>query len=132
MDDTAKLLSISKKLEKLIDHTVKEISNTYMNQLIKEENTYIVPAVWGVLENAELDGIRKAIHKKTRQLVNDAISALRIKHLDGPQTFAVRYLVNRAVIYGVIYKVETTKHLLSKEKMKADLKLLNLPPSGSA
>ncbi len=132
MDETAKLLGISKTLEKLIDHTVNDIFDTYSNQFLIEEITYIIPAVWGHVENAELDDIQKAIYKKASKLVDDSISALFIKNLNDPQAFAIRYLVNRVIIYTITYRVEMTKKQISQDKIKADNLLMNLSPSGNA
>ncbi len=132
MDETARLLGPSKTLEKLIDHTVNDIFNTYSNQFLIEDITYIIPAVWGHVENAELDDIQKVIHKKVSKLVDDSISALSIKNLNDPQAFAIRYLVNRVMIYTITYRVETTKKQISEEKINADNLLMNLSPTGNA
>ena len=132
MDETAKLLGLSKTLEKLIDHTVNDIFDTYSNQFLIEDITYIIPAVWGYVKNAELDDIQKAIHKKTSKLVDDSISALLIEDLSDPQAFAIRYLVNRVMIYTIAYRIEMTKKHISEEKIKADDFLMNHTPTGNA
>ncbi len=132
MDETTKLLSLSKTLEKLIDLTVSDIFDTYSNQFLIEEITYIIPAVWGAAENIELDDIQKTIHKKVSNLVEDSISAFSIKNLNDPQSFAIRYLINRVVIYTITYRIEMTKNQISKDKINADNLLMNLNPTGNA
>ncbi|MCP3874390.1 MAG: hypothetical protein GY699_14705 [Desulfobacteraceae bacterium] len=132
MDETAKLLSISKTLEKLINHTVDDIFNTFSNQFLIADISYIIPAVWGVVENAELDDIQKIIHKKTSKLVDDSILAFSIKDMNDSQAFAIKYLVNRVIIYTITYRVEMTKNQISEDKIEANNLLMNFPPSGNA
>ncbi len=132
MDETKKLLSISKTLENLINYTVDDIFNTFSNQFLMEDITYIIPAVWGVTGNAELDDIQKVIHKNIVKLVDDSISAFSIENLNDPQAFVIRYLVNRVVIYTITYRVEMTKNKISEKKINADNLLMNFPPSGNA
>lgn len=132
MDETKKILSISKTLETLINYTVDDIFNTYSNQFLIEEITYIIPAVWGVTVNSKLDDIQKSIHKSIAKLVQDCISAFSIKNLNDPQAFAIRYLVNRVVIYTITYRIEMTKNQISQKKINAENLLINFPPSGNA
>ena len=109
MDKTTELLSISKELEKITDHTTNEIFDTYRDKLLLEGITYIIPAVWGVVKDGELDETQKEIHKKTQKLVEDSLSALFIKGISAPQAFAIRYLVNRTIIFSISYMIEMTK-----------------------
>ncbi len=132
MDEAIKLLSISKVLEKMINHTANDIFYTYRDQFLMMENTYIVPAVWGAMENGELDETQKEIHTKTKKLVQDSISALFIKKMTDPQAFAIKYLVNRTMIYTISYMIETTKNQVSQGSINADDMLINLKPMGNA
>ncbi|MCF6249059.1 MAG: hypothetical protein L3J69_17125 [Desulfobacula sp.] len=132
MDETKKLLSISKTLENLINYTVDDIFNTYSNQFLIEDITYIIPAVWGVTGKDQLDDIQKAIHKSILNLVDGCIAAFSIKDLNDPQAFAIRYLVNRIIIYTITYRVEMTKNQISEEKINAENLLMNFPPAGNA
>ncbi|CCK81788.1 MULTISPECIES: hypothetical protein [Desulfobacula] len=132
MDEAIKLLSISRVLEKMINHTANDIFYTYRDMFLMMENTYIVPAVWGAMENGELDETQKEIHKKIKKLVNDSISALFIKNMTDPQAFAIKYLVNRTMIYTISYMIETTRNQVSQGAITANDMLTNLKPMGNA
>lgn len=132
MTETAELLSISKALENLIDETASLIFDQYHERLLERENTYIIPAVWGVMKNSPLDDIQKNIHQTTHWLVEEAVSALNIHQMSDPQAFALRYLINRCLIYTMTYKIETTRSLIARKKMEAAELLKQMPPSGSA
>ncbi len=132
MDETTKLLSISKILEKKIDHTANEIFNTYRDKFLIEKFTYIIPAVWGVIKDGKLDETQKEIYRTTNKLVEDSISAFSIKDLSAPQAFAIRYLVNRTIIYTISYMIQITKNKLVNDKINADNMLINLEPDGNA
>ena len=132
MDETMKLLSISKVLEKMINYTANDIFYTYRDTLLMMENTYIVPAVWGAMKNGDLDETQKEIHKKTKKLVEDSISAFFIKNMSDPQAFALKYLVNRTMIYTISYMIETTRNQISQGNINANDMLINLKPMGNA
>ena len=132
MDKTAELLSISKILENKLDHVANEIFHTYRDKFLIEKITYIVPAVWGVIKDGKLDETQKEIYRTTNKLVEDSISAFSIKDLSDPQAFAIRYLVNRTLIYTISYIIEMTKNQLVHGKISADNMLINLEPSGHA
>lgn len=130
MDDTAKLLSISKVLEKMIHHTANDIFNTYQDKFLIMEVTYIVPAVWGVIKNGELDETQKEIYKKTNKLVEDSITTFFLKESAEPQAYAIRYLVNMTIIYCISYLIETTKNKLCQDKINTENMLKNMPLPG--
>ncbi len=132
MDKTTKLLSISKILEKKIDHAATEIFNTYRDKFLIEKFNYIIPAVWGVKKDGKLDETQKEIYRTTNKLVEDSISAFSIKDLSAPQAFAIRYLVNRTMIYTISYMIQITKNQLVNGKINADNMLINLEPDGNA
>jgi len=130
MYDTAKLLSISKVLEKMIHHTANDIFNTYRDKFLIMEVTYIVPAVWGAIKNGELDETQKEIHKKTNKLVEDSITTFFLKDPAEPQAYAIRYLVNMNIIYYISYSIETTKNKLCQGKINTENMLKNMEPPG--
>jgi hypothetical protein len=132
MDKTTELLSISKVLEKITDHTTNEIFDTYRDKLLLEGITYVIPAVWGVVKEGELDETQKEIHKKTQKLVEDSLSALFIKEISAPQAFAIRYLVNRTIIFSISYMIEMTKAKVCEGTINTNQMLANMEPTGHA
>ena len=132
MDNTTKILSISKILEKKIDHTVNEIFATYRDKFMMTEITYIIPAVWGGIKNGELDETQKEIYGKVNKLVEESLSAFSTDKVNESQAFAIRYLVNRSIIYTISYMIEMTKNQLAQGTINADNMLLNLEPGGNA
>ncbi len=132
MDKTAELLSISKVLEKMTDLTTNEIFDTYRDKLLLEGATYVIPAVWGVVKEGELDDTQKEIHQKTKKLVEDTLSALFIKGISAQQAFAIRYLVNRTIIYTISYLIEMTKTRVCEGSIDTGQMLANMEPTGHA
>ena len=132
MGKTEKLLNISKVLEKMIDHTANEIFDTYRDKFLMSEITYIIPAIWGVTKTGELDETQKEIHTKTNKLVEDSIAAFAIKNPSGSEAFAIRYLVNRTMIYTISYMIEMTKNQISQGTLNTNDMLINLTPMGNA
>ncbi|WDP90150.1 MAG: hypothetical protein HUN04_10710 [Desulfobacter sp.] len=129
MDNTRQLLSISKPLEQMIDKTANEIFKIYRAKLLLEDNTYIIPGVWGTVRDGDLDDTQREIHIMASRLVDKAISAFGFNHLSSSQRFALRYLVNRTLIYTVSYMIQVTKNQVS---LKQESLLMNLPPMGRA
>lgn len=132
MDQIANLLSISKVLEKNIDKVVYEIFEIYKDKFLIEEIGYIIPAVWGGMKNGELDETQREIHKRTNRLVDDSISALVLENTSAPQLFAIRFLINRTIIYTISYMIEMNRNQLSQGRINARDMLINLKPMGNA
>lgn len=103
MNDTEKLLSIGKTIDNLINHAVNTIFTTHRDTFAVKEISYIIPAVWGAAKSGELDKTQKKIHGDVDRLVENVISALYIKNMTDPQKFAIRYLVNRLIIYNISF-----------------------------
>ena len=110
MDETEKLLSIGKTIENLINHSVTTIFNNHKDTFAIKETAYIIPAVWGAVKDGKLDATQKLIHEDVSRLVDNVISALYIKDMTPPQRFAIRYLVNRIIIYNISFMNETALH----------------------
>lgn len=132
MDDTQEILSISKVLEKMIDKTAHEIFKTHRERLLKEDNTYVIPGVWGAVKDGCLDTTQRCIHTRASALVEQALSELGTAALSPSQRFAIRYLVNRTLIYAISYMTQVTKSRIQAGEFENRQILMNLPPMGRA
>lgn len=110
MDETQVLLSIGKDIEALINDTINTIVARHKDTFAVNDNTYIIPAVWGAVKDGELDQTQKQIYEEVNALVENVLTTLKIPELSRPQKFAIRYLVNRILIYNISFMNEAARN----------------------
>ena len=132
MDNTKRIVSISRKIDEMINKLVSDILIVYRDKLLFEDSTYIIPAVWGAVKNGALDKTQKEINKKIKKITEKVISTMDIAKLLDPQKFAVQYLINRTIISSITYLIEIGKSQLAGNTTSNKDLIKNLKPMGNA
>ncbi|MFC1651425.1 hypothetical protein ACFL2X_07620, partial [Candidatus Latescibacterota bacterium] len=71
-------VKMSKALEQIIEKKTSYIFKKHMQTLIKEENEYIVYAVWGAKIDGVLSDEQKEIHKTIIPVINELLSIINV------------------------------------------------------
>lgn len=107
--DTEGVLSIAREIETAIDGMASNIYVEFGQELLGQNITYIVPAVWGAAKGSELTETQKKIYEQIEPGVNEAQKKFRLKGLAPAQDFAIAYLLRSLLISKVVYMIEATK-----------------------
>ncbi len=105
------MVTYARTIEKLIDETSLDIFKEYKNTLLAEPNSYIVPAVWGVVKDGELTREQKEIFMRIHPVMTQVLRLLKQDGLSDTQEFAIGYLVRGLFISKIIYMIEFYKNL---------------------
>ena len=96
----------------MIEKAVWDIFVGYRVELLSEEITFIIPAIWGAKKDGELTATQKAIHEKIAPVINRIFELLDIKDLDSCQEFALNYLVRGLIVSKITYMIEAFRSRL--------------------
>ena len=100
------LRSITTLIGPGVNNLALEIFASYRETLIKNPISYIVPAVWGIIEGGELDHTQKEINTIIAPAIGEIVESLQVRNMTEEQNFAIRYLVNGYIISKITYMIE--------------------------
>jgi len=104
------VMRIARKVGALADRTSMEIFSAYRTELLSRPITYIVPAVWGAIKDAEPDPIQKEMNEKISPVVEDICRAFALDGLDPTRRFALGFLVRGYLISKITYMIEASRN----------------------
>jgi hypothetical protein len=105
------LREISSIIRLLINKETNRILQSYMLELLIEPIDYVIPAIWGVGQNGQLDAIQEKIHQHFASFLESLVNALKLKDLNNAQQFAIEYLIRELFISKIVYQVERVRNL---------------------
>ena len=112
-DKPEDLLQISRIIGPLIDKIAIDIFSSNKDILLKEQITYIVPAVWGAKKDGELTSNQKEIHKQIIPIIEDVFEKLALKKISPPQKFAIGYIIRGLIISKITYMILMLKNKIN-------------------
>jgi len=119
----------------MIEKAVWDIFVSYRVELLSEEITFVIPAIWGARKDGELTATQKAINEQISPVINRIFELLDIRDLDSSQEFALNYLVRGLIVSKITYMIEAFRSKLKDRTLdEQSLKdaLLHFKPQGNA
>jgi len=119
----------------MIEKAVWDIFVSYRVELLSEEITFVIPAVWGAKKDGELTATQKAINEQISPVIKRIFELLDIRDLDSSQEFALNYLVRGLIVSKITYMIEAFRSKLKDRTLdEQSLKdaLLHFKPQGNA
>jgi hypothetical protein len=129
------IMQIADIIGPMIEKVVWDIFVGYRVELLSEEITFVIPAVWGAKKDGELTATQKAINKQIAPVINRIFELLDIRGLDSSQEFALNYLIRGLLVSKITYMIEAFRSKLKDKTLdEQTLKdaLLHFKPQGSA
>ena len=109
------LRSITTLIGRGVNRLAMEIFASHWGELIKKPISYIVPAVWGIIEGGELDHTQKEMNTTIAPVIREILEALQVRDMTGEQNFAIRYLVNGYIISKIVYIIDLLRSQTARE-----------------
>ena len=113
------------KIKEIIDNTTDEIFISYKEKLLTEPITYIVPAVWGGIEDEKLTTIQKEVNKTISPMISSITEILEFEDINWDQRFVIEYLIRGLMISKITYMIEAFKGRLKKQTSQNSVNLLS-------
>jgi hypothetical protein len=129
------IMQIADIIGPMIEKLVWDIFVGYRVELLSEEITFVIPAVWGAKKDGELTATQKAINKQIAPVINRIFELLDIRGLDSSQEFALNYLIRGLLVSKITYMIEAFRSKLKDRTLdEQSLKdtLLHFKPQGNA
>jgi hypothetical protein len=129
------IMQIADIIGPMIEKAVWDIFVGYRVELLSEEITFIIPAIWGAKKDGELTATQKAISEKIAPVINRIFELLDIRDLDSSQEFALNYLIRGLIVSKITYMIEAFRSRLKDRTLdEQGLKdaLLRFKPQGNA
>ena len=129
------IMQIADIIGPLIEKAVWDIFVSYRAELLAEDITFVIPAIWGAKKDGELTALQKAINKEIDPVIKRIFKLLDIRGLDSSQDFALNYLIRGLIIAKITYMIEAFRSRLKDRTLdEQGLKdaLLRFKPLGSA
>jgi hypothetical protein len=109
-------LRLTRRFEKILQHTCIDIFTAYRTVLVTEPIAYIVAAVWGSQKGPDLTRTQLEIFARVRPAVEQMQLSLESEKLDREQVFVRGYLIRGLLIIKIFYMIELWKKtILAKE-----------------
>lgn len=119
----------------MIEKVVWDIFLGYRVELLSEDITFVIPAIWGAKKDGELTSTQKAINGQIVPVIKKIFELLDIRDLDSSQDFALNYLIRGLIIAKITYMIEAFRSRLKDRSVdEQNLKdaLLHFKPQGNA
>ncbi len=119
----------------MIEKAVWDIFVSYRVELLSEEITFVIPAIWGAKKDGELTATQKAINEQISPVISRIFELLDIRDLDSSQEFALNYIVRGLIVSKITYMIEAFRSKLKDRTLdEQSLKdaLLHFKPHGNA
>ena len=129
------IMQIADIIGPMIEKAVWDIFVSYRVELLSEEITFVIPAVWGAKKDGELTATQKAINEQISPVIKRIFELLDIRDLDSSQEFALNYLVRGLIVSKITYMIEAFRSKLKDRTLdEQSLKdaLLHFKPQGNA
>jgi predicted GTPase len=129
------IMQISDIIGPMIEKAVWDIFVSYRVELLSEDITFVIPAIWGAKKDGELTSTQKAINEQIAPVINRIFELLDIRDLDASQDFALNYIIRGLIVSKITYMIEAFRSRLKDRTMdEQNLKdaLLHFKPLGSA
>jgi hypothetical protein len=101
--DRAEIAMVSFRIGAVIHKTVVEIFQAHRSELLSEPFDYVIGAVWCPETNGELSLVQKEISSRVRATLDQARLIFMDMNLDGPQRFALDYLVRSLISTQIMF-----------------------------
>jgi len=129
------IMQIADIIGPLIEKAVWDIFVGYRAELLSEQITFVVPAIWGAKKDGELTSTQEAINEQVVPVIKRIFELLDIRGLDSSQEFALNYLIRGLIISKITYMIEAFRSRLKDRTLdEQGLKdaLLRFKPQGNA
>jgi hypothetical protein len=129
------IMQIADIIGPMIEKAVWDIFVGYRVELLSEEITFIIPAIWGAKKDGELTATQKAINEKIAPVINRIFELLDIRDMDSSQEFALNYLIRGLIVSKITYMVEAFRSRLkdrTPDEQGLNDALLRFKPQGNA
>lgn len=130
-DEPEDLLRITKVIGPLIERVSEEMFSSNREELLGNETSYVVPAVWGAKKDGELTTAQREMHGKFAPVLEKILQSLELRDVSGAQKFAFGYLIRGYVISKITYMIEMAKKGGSDKGVYSAL-LKQIEPLGEA
>ncbi len=101
--DLAEIAMVSFRIGAVIHKTVVEIFQAHRSVLLSEPFDYVIHAVWCAETNGELSSVQKKVSCRVRATLDQARLIFMDMNLDGPQRFALDYLVRSLISTQIMF-----------------------------
>lgn len=129
------IMQIADIIGPMIEKAVWDIFVGYRTELLAEDITFVIPAIWGAKKDGELTAVQKEINKEIDPVIKRIFELLDIRELDSSQDFALNYLIRGLIIAKITYMIESFRSRLKDKTLdEQSLKdaLLHFKPQGNA
>ena len=129
------IMQIADIIGPMIEKAVWDVFVSYRVELLSEDITFVIPAIWGAKKDGELTAVQKTINEKIVPVIKKIFKLLDIRELDSSQDFALNYLIRGLIISKITYLIEAFRSRLKDRTLdEQSLKdaLLRFTPQGSA
>ena len=116
------VMQIADIIGPMIEKAVWDIFVGYRVELLSEDITFVIPAIWGAKKDGELTLTQKAINGQIVPVIKRIFELLDIRDLDSSQEFALNYLIRGLIIAKITYMIEAFRSRL-KDKTLDEQKL---------
>jgi hypothetical protein len=129
------IMQIADIIGPMIEKAVWDIFVGYRVELLSEDITFVIPAIWGAKKDGELTATQKAINEQIAPVIRRIFELLDIRDLDSAQEFALNYLVRGLIVSKITYMIEAFRSRLkdrSLDEQGLGEALLRFKPQGNA
>jgi len=129
------IMQIADIIGPMIEKAVWDTFVSYRTELLAEDITFVIPAIWGAKKDGELTSTQKAINGQIAPVIKRIFELLGIRDLDSSQDFALNYLIRGLIIAKITYMIEAFRSRLkdrSVDEQNLNDALLNFKPQGNA
>ena len=129
------IMQIADIIGPMIEKAVWDIFVSYRVELLSEEITFVIPAIWGAKKDGELTATQKAINEQISPVISRIFELLDIRDLNSSQEFALNYIVRGLIVSKITYMIEAFRSKLKDRTLdEQSLKdaLLHFKPQGNA
>lgn len=129
------IMQIADIIGPMIEKVVWDIFVGYRVELLSEDITFVIPAIWGAKKDGELTSTQKAINGQVVPVIKRIFELLDMRDLDSSQEFALNYLIRGLIIAKITYMIEAFRSRLKDKTLdEQNLKdaLLRFKPQGNA
>jgi hypothetical protein len=109
-------ITILRIVNALIERLALHVFEAHARDLLKEDESYIIYATWGVKESGHLTEIQQSIHNKVDPEVKAIYDSLKLENIADSQSMAINSLIRGFVIFKILFMVEHLRNRLGYTK----------------
>ena len=129
------IMQIADIIGPMIEKAVWDIFVSYRTELLAEDITFVIPAIWGAKKDGELTLTQNAINGQIVPVIKRIFELLDMRNLNPSQDFALNYLIRGLIIAKITYMIEAFRSRLKDRSVdEQNLKdaLFHFKPQGNA